>query len=190
MVRAPVKALAATPVRPNHLTFARLATGLIAALGFASQVPELVPWSAAVFFLSMLLDRADGELARLQGSSSAFGHKLDIISDAVVNAAIMVAIGLAVRDGALGAWSIWMGLVAGAAVAYVLLVMVRAEQFLGDGSAKFEGFAGFDPDDALIALPIAMVLGLGDWILVAATIGAPLAAVEITVHFRRLRRAV
>ena len=189
IVRAPLRALAPTRVRPNHLTYGRLVTGLAASVGFATQEPEWVLWSAAVFFLSMLLDRADGELARLQNSSSAFGHKLDIVSDAVVNAAIMVAIGLAVRGGALGDWSVLMGIVAGGAVAYVLLVMVRAEQILGNGTAKFEGAGGFDPDDAMIALPLAMVFGLGEWVLVAATVGAPLAAIVITLHFQRLRRA-
>ena len=66
--------------------------------------------------------------------------------------------------------------------------MVRAEQVLGDGTAKFEGVGGFDPDDAMIALPLAMLFGFGEWILVAATIGAPLAAIIITLHFQRLRR--
>ena len=93
------------------------------------------------------------------------------------------------RGGALGDWSVLMGIVAGGAVAYVLLVMVRAEQILGDGTAKFEGAGGFDPDDAMIALPLAMVFGLGEWVLVAATVGAPLAAIVITLHFQRLRRA-
>ena len=186
-MRPPVRALADTAVRPNHLTAARLGTGLVAAAAFATADPAWVAFGAGIMVLSILLDRADGELARLQQSSTPWGHTFDIITDAVVNAAVMVGIGFAARNGLLGSWAPLAGAVAGAAVAYVLVMMVRFEQLQGTGSVKFDSTAGFDADDAMLAIPLAMALGWYDAILVMAAIGAPVAAVVVTIVLRRQR---
>lgn len=188
MVRAPVRALAPTAVRPNHLTTARLVTGLAAAALFATANPAWVLAGAATMVASILLDRADGELARLQDSATPWGHTYDIITDALVNAAVMVGIGFAARHGALGSWAPVAGCVAGLAVAYVLVVMVRFERNEGTGTAKFSDTAGFDADDAMLAIPLAMALGWYDVILLLAATGAPIAAVVVTVFLRRQRR--
>jgi archaetidylinositol phosphate synthase len=189
IVRAPVGLLVPTRVRPNHLTSARLVTGLVAAACFSSVSQNWIVVGAAVFLLSMLLDRADGALARVQKSYSRFGHVYDIVTDALVNSAVMIGIGVGVSAAGFGPLGVWLGLVAGAAIAYVLVVMMWVEQLAGTGSAKFSGAAGFDPDDAMLAVPIAMALGWNTEILFCAAVGAPIAALVITWHFYRSMRS-
>ena len=99
IVRPPVGLLARTPVTPNHLTAGRLITGLTAAGCFAIATPALVYAGAVCFVVSMLLDRADGELARQTGAFSAFGHRFDLITDALSNSLVFVGIGLGAREG-------------------------------------------------------------------------------------------
>ncbi|MCP5149564.1 MAG: CDP-alcohol phosphatidyltransferase family protein [Ectothiorhodospiraceae bacterium] len=187
LVRRAVRPLVGTPVTPNHLTAARLATGLAAAWWFTGG-DGAQAWPGAVLFLvSMVLDRADGELARQSRRTSRFGHLFDLTTDAACNALAMIAIGFGLRHGGLGTLAPWLGLIAGLAIAWVLLAMVRMERAQGQGSATMSSFAGFDPDDALVIVPLAMVLGFGDALIVAAAIGAPLAAVVIGVELRRRR---
>ena len=183
-----MRALAPTAVRPNHVTTARLLTGLVGAGCFATGTSAWVLAGAAVLVHSILLDRADGELARLQQSSTPWGHTYDIVTDAIVNGAVMFGIGFAAAGGALGDWAPLVGMVAGLSVAYVLVVMVCFERNQGTGSAKFTATGGFDADDAMLAIPLAMALGWYDVILLLAAVGAPVAAIVVTVFLRRQRR--
>jgi phosphatidylglycerophosphate synthase len=186
--RGLVRPLAATPVSPNHLTSARLLTGLGAAAGFATGEAGWIQAGAGFFLLSMLLDRADGELARLSGKTSRFGHFYDLYSDAVCDAAVLAGIGVGLRGGSLGAWAIPMGVVAGLSVACIFHMMLRMDRELGTGSSAFSAVGGFDPDDAMLLIPIALVLGFGEELLIAAAVCAPLAAAIVYVKFRARRR--
>lgn len=181
-----VKPLAKTPVTPNHLTMVRLAAGLAAAGSLAAGKPD---WAAGLFVLSMLMDRADGDLARLTGKTSPFGHKLDLITDALCNTLIFVGLGIGLRDGAYGPWAIPMGLLAGGAVALILFLVLRIEALEGARAAEIGNFHGIDPDDAIIAVPVALLLGWSEGLLVAASIGAPAFALFFVWLFRRKLRA-
>ena len=189
LVRVGLRPLVGTPVRPNHLTTGRLLTGLAAASCFAAGGAPYAWYGSACFVASILLDRADGELARMQGSSSRWGHVYDLVTDAICNSLVLVGIGIGLRHGWLGGWAITMGIVSGLAVMYVLWLMMRLEEQAGQGSAQLGATAGFDPDDAMLLLPVAMLLGWGEPLLVAATIGAPLAAILIAWNFSRRRPA-
>ena len=85
-------------------------------------------------------------------------------------------------------WAPVAGMIAGLSVAYVLVVMVRFEQNQGTGSAKFSATGGVDADDAMLAIPLAMALGWYDVILLLAAVGAPVAAIVVTVFLRRQQR--
>lgn len=186
-VRGMVRPLADTPVTPNHLTTARLVTGLGAAAGFASATPAWTWIGAGLFLLSMLFDRADGELARVSGKSSRFGHFYDIITDAVCDTAVLAGIGIGLRDGAYGAWAIPMGIAAGLSVAWIFYMIMQMERHEGQGSGAFSAGWGFDPDDAMVLIPLAMVAGFGEALLLASVICAPAAAVIVYRNFRRRR---
>ena len=53
------------------------------------------------------------------------------------------------------------------------------------GTTRLGSAAGFDPDDAMIAVPVALWLGWGEGLLVAAAIGAPAFALGFFVFFQR-----
>jgi archaetidylinositol phosphate synthase len=189
VARAAVRPLLATPVTPNHLTAARLVSGVTAAclLAVGSQ-----PWTVAgamLFLFSMVLDRADGELARLSGRTSPFGHRFDLWTDAICDSIVVLSLGLAQRDGVFAPYAPLMGLLAGASVAVIFVHVLAVDRRLGPGSVMFEPIAGFDPDDFIAIVPISIALGAGDWVLAAASIASPLAAVIVVRHLRRIDSA-
>ena len=184
-IRAPIRRLAKTPVTPNQLTTLRLVTGLGAAAAFALGSEPFRHLGAGVFILSVLLDRADGELARLSGKTSRTGHVYDLFADAICNAVIFVGLGVGLRASHLGSWAILMGALAGGAVATILALNVRMERAAGERTAELPSFAGFDVDDAILAVPLAVWLGWEVPLLVAATIAAPAFAIVFAWIFRR-----
>jgi len=184
LVRPSARVLAQTPVTPNQVTALRLAAGLGAAAAYASGDPFWTLLGGVFFLLSVALDRADGELARLTGIVTDWGHRFDLASDAIVNASVLIGIGIGLRESSLGLWAIPMGLLAGAAVAAILGLVVQSENREGRGKPAFAGAGGFDPDDGILAVPIAMWLGWGESLLIAAAIGAPAFAIYVYWRFR------
>ncbi len=177
--------LASTSIRPNQVTTARLATGLAAAAAIGTGIPLWQDIGAGVFVASMILDRADGDLARLTGKTSAAGHRYDLIADGVSNAVIFFGLGFGVRGGELGLLAIPMGLAAGIAVAVILRMAMWAEERKGTRAAELPAFAGFDLDDMMLLVPLAIWFGQQALLLKAAAIGAPLFAAFFSWHVRR-----
>src|SRR6266581_1765282 len=60
-----VRPLIGTWVRPNHLTVLRLIVGLAACALLAVGSRTAAAWSGALWIVTCVLDRADGELARM-----------------------------------------------------------------------------------------------------------------------------
>jgi archaetidylinositol phosphate synthase len=185
-VRAGVRWLAPTGVTPNQLTTLRLATGFAAAFAFAQGTRSAELWGSAIFVVSLFLDRADGELARSTGQTSPWGHRYDLVSDSVSNAAAFIGIGVGAA-AALGWLGPVLGILAGLSIVAILAMVMGAEAANGPRAAELQGAAGFDPDDAMLAVPVAMALGFGDILVIAAGIGAPLFAVFMAlVVYRKL----
>ncbi len=183
-----VTPLVHTDVTPNQVTTARLLTGIAAAVAIGAGP---APWrdvGAAVFVLSVVLDRADGDLARLTGRTSASGHRYDMIADAVSNALVLIGLGLGLRDGGFGLLAVPMGLVAGVSVAAILWLVTRIEELEGARAAELPSLAGFDVDDAVLLIPVFIWLGHADGLLVAAAIIAPLVALFFLGLYRRKSR--
>jgi archaetidylinositol phosphate synthase len=173
LIRLGVRPLANTRVTPNQITTLRLLTGVCAAVLFASG-PSWHLHAASMFLLSMLLDRADGELARVSSKTSPWGHSYDLVSDGLSNVLAFIGLGIGMRESVLGLWSIPMGIVAGCAVAFILWLVLKAESLEGEQTAELGSVAGFDFDDAIIAVPVMVILGWTQALLIAATVGAPL----------------
>ena len=119
IVETGVRPLAKTGVTPNQLTGLRLATGLGAAAVYGIGDADWDYLASGLFVLSLILDRADGILARLTGKTSRFGHIYDLIADSASNALVFVGIGFGLRLENLGGWAIPLGVIAGAAVLLV-----------------------------------------------------------------------
>lgn len=184
-----VKPLANTFVTPNHLTAIRLVAGIGAALAMALGTDEARNWGGGLFVLSMVMDRADGDLARYTGKTSPFGHKLDLIGDAVCNTLIFIGLGFGLMGGGYGPWAFPMGVLAGGSVALILFLVLRIEALEGARAAEIGAVGGFDPDDAMLFIPIAVWLGWAEGLLTAAAIGAPAFALFFVWLFRRKLKA-
>ena len=169
--------LARTAVTPNQVTTARLLTGIAAAVAVGAGVPPWQHVGAAIFMVSVLLDRADGDLARITGQTSPAGHRYDLIADSVSNTLILIGLGIGLRESGFGLWAFPMGDVAGTAVAFILWLTMRIEEAKGPGQAELPSSAGFDADDAILVVPIVIWFGASELLLEAAAIGAPAFAV-------------
>jgi phosphatidylglycerophosphate synthase len=78
-----VRGLAPTRVTADQLTLAAMLIGLVAGHLFLYQSVPLNLLGLLLFLFSDVLDSADGQLARLRGSSTRMGAVLDGISDNV-----------------------------------------------------------------------------------------------------------
>ena len=186
LARLCVRPLLGGPVTPNHLTTARLVTGLAACLAFAMGDRQWEIWGGGLWIFSAFLDRADGELARLSGQMTPGGHAYDYACDVVVNALLFLAIGVGLRHGALGWWALAMGVIAAVSVAAASLLSERLEERQASNKKAYSGVAGFDFDDALYLFgPIAWL----DWflpVLLGAAVCAPALAVLTWIRLRRI----
>jgi phosphatidylglycerophosphate synthase len=92
-----------TSIRPNAVTAASGALMLAAAalVAFGPTGPAAAAVTAAAMAMALVLDTADGRLARLQGTTSEFGRWLDEFLDELVDLALHAAIAWSafVRDG-------------------------------------------------------------------------------------------
>ncbi len=190
LARRLVAPLRHTWVAPNHLTTLRLVAGLAAAAAF---LPGSYGWSnvgALLVALSNFLDHTDGELARMTGKSSRFGHLYDLASDALVTILLFVAIGVGIEDGPgrILDVSTVAGAIAGASVALIFFLRMRIEDLAGKSATRQGSLAGFETEDALYLLPLITLLDGLDALLLAASLIAPLYALWTMVEYRRAVR--
>jgi|TARA_B110000438_G_scaffold290574_1_gene326456 phosphatidylserine synthase len=179
-----VKPLAKTSVSPNQITTLRVITGVIAALFMASG-PNWNSIGGGIFLVSVILDRVDGDLARFTDCTSPFGHRFDIISDALCNVLILLGLSIGLMGGDLGSWAILMGCVSGASVATILWMVMKMEEAKGARAAELPNFSGFDADDAVLLIPIFIWLGFAEDLLIISSIISPLVSI---FFFRKYRQ--
>jgi len=179
IVRPVVRLVAPSRITPNHITTLRLITGIAAAVAFAVGDDGWLAIGAAIFLLSMLLDRADGELARQTGQSSAAGHRYDLASDCFSNIIAFIGLGIG-QMGTLGLPGPALGVAAGLAVGVLFwqLHILRIGQVRGYQLAP--GIL-VDPDDLLVFVPVLIWAGATVPMLFAAAIITPAAALWLAI---------
>lgn len=172
-----VRPLCDSWVTPNHLTTLRLASGLGAAFFFGNGAwPYLAAW---LWSISTFLDHTDGELARMSGKQSRCGHFYDLMTDAVATMGLFIGIGWGLMGSPLGKWALFMGLVAGIAIAIIFHLRNDIEQRYGKAATKQPSFLGFEAEDTLYLLPLIIWLdGLILFLLTAAVI-TPIIAIFV-----------
>lgn len=79
------------PISPNFVTLVSIALGLAAAACLLREFAGHLQVAGALIFASAVLDCADGQLARMRGTSSPFGRMLDGCADLIVTSAIAPA---------------------------------------------------------------------------------------------------
>ena len=162
-----------TPVTPNHLTTLRLLTGIAAAVAFAMGDYFWTVWGGVLFAVSALLDRADGELAKLSGKSSNWGHWYDLYCDAVVNVVLFFGIGIGLTESALGHWAWKMGLLSGLSIALTFWIVFRLHESGSHPSEAFSYPDRIDLDDSLFLVCIFAWFNGMLPLLIAASVCAP-----------------
>ena len=189
LVRPGVRLIAPTRVTPNQLTTLRLLTGFGAATLFAGGHGIWFDAAGVLFLISMLFDRADGELARQTGQMSLAGYHYDIWSDCAANVAIFVGIGigLGATDPRLGFANIWLGSLAGFAIAVLFWEIYGLKLVSVQGFSVLNGRLTIDPDDAMVLVPILVWFGFAQPMLIAAAIVAPVVALWLAFSALRLK---
>lgn len=192
LARAAVKPMALTPVTPNHLTTATLVLALGGAGLFAVGDPMLAHWGAGIFVLSRFLDHFDGELARLQGTTSRFGYYYDYAVGAIAYVALFVCIGIGLRDSALGPWAAALG-AAGSLSALGCMFLnfgidnARSGDLRGEANG-YPAFAGFELEDGIYLLAPITWLGILMPFFVVSAVGAAVFLLWTLWRLMRLRR--
>ena len=121
--------LVRTPLRPNHITTIGTAIGFGGAWALAQGTYGFGLLGTLLFWLAVIIDGCDGEVARLKFQESRLGYLYAVTTDNIVHVAIFIGLGLGVYrtapDGNLP-WLVALG-VGGfaAAAAATMLTIVR-----------------------------------------------------------------
>jgi phosphatidylglycerophosphate synthase len=81
-------------ITPNTITVASLVVGLAAAWAFWRATPAEAALGLGLYAIAVILDHADGEVARLTLTESAIGEWLDIIVDTIIHSSVVLALGV------------------------------------------------------------------------------------------------
>ena len=185
--------LARTPASPNGVTTASIGVGLAAALLLA-RGDAWIHLGAARFMVAVWMDQVDGELARQTGRTSTFGHYFDHVAAMTNYVSGFVGAGYGLRhsapDGALGDWGPILGVSAGLAVAAIMSVRLHMEVRDGRDSVRQTVHSGFEIEDTLYVLAPITWLGLLQYFIVAAGIGAPVFLLYVIWESLRAARRV
>ncbi len=84
---------------PNQVTLLSLAVSVIGLLYVATGDWAGLLLGVALVHLGLVLDHADGQVARRRGMSSEWGMYLDMVVDRVVEAGLVLAVAVATMDG-------------------------------------------------------------------------------------------
>lgn len=81
-----------TAVTPNQITIFSLILGILTGIFFSFGNHTYTVVAGFLYFISVVFDQCDGEVARLKHLESKSGHVLDIMCDTVVNVALVIGI--------------------------------------------------------------------------------------------------
>lgn len=188
IARAVARGLARTPVRPNAVTAASMVVGLLAAGLFAIGYPYAYA-GAGLFVMAAWMDHLDGELARMTGTTSVFGHYFDHVAAMTNYVALFAGAGIGLRGAALGDWMILLGAMAGLGVAAIMSMRMVVEARLGHDSVRQKVKGGFEIEDTLYAVAPITWIGALEYFIVLAGIGAPLFLIYVVWDGMRQMRA-
>lgn len=178
--------LASTGLHPNAVTTASLLAGL-AAGGLFGLGGAWADWGAVAFAVAFFIDHIDGELARLTDKSSTLGHYYDFVVGGIILAALFIGMGVGLAGGALGDWSIVLGVVAGLTVAVIFSVRLDLQLDAGKEATQQPNFLGFEIEDVMyLVVPIAWAGGLLPFLTLAG-FGAPFFLLWQYLASRRIR---
>lgn len=151
-VRPLARPLIALGVTPNQITAFHLVMGLaiVGAIAWGSPTANL--WAGIAWLVACLLDRLDGEVARIGNLSSPWGHKFDFFVDNALGSLYFLGLGIGLRHAPHGWWAVGAGALA-CVNQFLLNHVAEAFDSQAQGDEKILASKwGFDADDALYLL--------------------------------------
>jgi archaetidylinositol phosphate synthase len=145
-------------------------------------------WSGALWVVTCVLDRADGELARMGNLRSESGRILDFYSDMFLDAGWFLCAGLGLRHGSLGDGAVLLGLLVCGSIFVCIWYAELFERLSGPGVKAWHGTQCFHPDDALFLLAPLTWFGWMSPVLVASSICTPIIAIILLARYVALKR--
>ena len=141
----------------NQVSLASLGVGLLAVWGFW----QATPWSALVglvlYAAAVVLDHSDGEVARLTHSESRLGEWLDLTSDTVIHALLVLAMGVTAQAQA-GRAGIGLGALAASGVVVSAIIAKTSPRSTAGGVGGFLDALG--NRDGFYAMLLLFILAL------------------------------
>jgi phosphatidylglycerophosphate synthase len=147
-------------ITPNSITMASLVVGLTAAWAFWRASPAEAVVGLILYALAVILDHADGEVARLTLTESALGEWLDIAVDTIIHVAVVLALGVTstaqTGHGAGLGMLAALGVIASAAVANAWPRLAMPDRV---GAA----LSGLGSRDGFYAMLLAFIVARAAW---------------------------
>jgi phosphatidylglycerophosphate synthase len=189
--------LVRTPLRPNHITAIGTTIGFLGAWSLSRGTYLSGVVGTLLFWLAVIIDGCDGEVARLKFQESRLGYIFDVTTDNLVHVAIFIGLGVGLYRAHPDANLLWLvALLVGGfacATAATMLTLVRQPP-AHDRPARsrrarlrqrlLRGFeALMNRDFAYVLLGLALI-GRLDWFLWGAAFGTYGYAAALVVVYR------
>ena len=174
LARLLIRPFAGTPLHPNHVTTVSLLLGIASGAVFAVGGPDLAWLGALLFVLAVLVDHMDGELARMTGKTSRFGHYYDYVVGSLNSTVLFAGLGWGLSETELGATALWVGLAAGFSNPVIVSLRLLIEHRHGAEAVEHPSASGFELEDFIYLIgPITWSGGLVYffWVYGLGTIG-------------------
>ena len=161
-------------VPPNPITAASLVIGMLAAWCFWRADAATAFVGLLVYVVSVALDHADGEVARLTLTESRLGEWLDVAADNLVHAAFVFAMGVTTQD--VTGTGFWIGVIGtlgtlGSAVV-AKVSPPRAADAMGRRLEDMGSRDGFYAMLVLFIIGRAVAPALLPWLMVVVAVGS------------------
>jgi len=173
LARPLARLLARTSATPNQVTTVSLVFGVAGGVLLA-QGGSAAHWGALLYMLAQFIDHIDGELARMTGQTSEFGHNYDHVAGGIFEFTLFLGIGIGLDAGALDGWGPVLGFIAAISVAVTVTIRMAIYRRFGAAAIDQPSWGGFEIEDIMYAVgPVAWLGGLAPF-LVLASIGTPI----------------
>jgi archaetidylinositol phosphate synthase len=174
-------------VTPNQITAFHLALGLVIVATMVWGAPRANLWAGVAWLFACLLDRLDGEVARIGNMTSPWGHRFDDFVDTALSSLYFLGLGLGLRHAPYGGVAMAAGAVACVAQFSLSRVAEAFDSRADAGDKILASRWGFDADDGLYLL--GPLLWFPAPVRLAAAVVAAVATLGFLLLFlRRLAR--
>jgi phosphatidylglycerophosphate synthase len=147
-------------ITPNTITVASLLVGLAAASAFWRATPIDAVVGLILYAIAVILDHADGEVARLTLTESALGEWLDIAVDTIIHVAVVLALG--VTSAAVTGHGAGLGMLAALGV-IASSAVAKAWPGLAMPDRVGTALSGLGSRDGFYAMLLAFILARAAW---------------------------